>query len=148
MYRSACIVAIGLACSLVIMSNAYKVTIYGGTDFGSNYPLCIVLPPVLLKTVFTFRILWLAVVTIAVLVFVGQVATRVVVYFQYKSNVAVTVNYVNQIDFPTVTICNQNNYRYFDIYFIEKSRNRLWSKHEREWFICCQVPMPVVGHYI
>ena len=45
------------------------------------------------------------------LLFVGQVGTRIDVYFQYKSNVAVKVTYADEIDFPSVTICNQNNYR-------------------------------------
>ena len=49
---------------------------------------------------------------VAVLLFVGQVGMRVAVYFQYKSNVAVKMNYVDEIEFPSVTICNQNNYRY------------------------------------
>ena len=59
-----------------------------------------------------YRFLWLGVVVAAIAVFVGQVSERIVVYYQYKTNVAVTVNYVDRIDFPSVTICNQNNYRY------------------------------------
>ena len=31
----------------------------------------------------------------------------------YPSNVEITVTYVTPLDFPTVTICNENKYRYF-----------------------------------
>ena len=58
-----------------------------------------------------FRILWCCIVILAMLLFVGQVGTRIAVYFQHKSNVAVKVTYLDEIDFPSVTICNQNNYR-------------------------------------
>ena len=57
------------------------------------------------------------VVIIAIGIFVGQVGTRIAVYFQYKTNVDVKVKYVDEIDFPSVTICNQNNYRY-DLIFL------------------------------
>ena len=50
-------------------------------------------------------------VVLAVLIFVVQVSQRTVVYFQYKTNVAVEVKYIDKITFPSVTICNQNNYR-------------------------------------
>ena len=58
-----------------------------------------------------FKILWCVVVIAAVSLFVGQVGNRIGVYFQHKSNVVVKVNYEESIDFPSVTICNQNNYR-------------------------------------
>ena len=32
-------------------------------------------------------------------------------YFEYKSNVDVKITYVDEIDFPAVTVCNQNNRR-------------------------------------
>ena len=66
----------------------------------------------IINNTYNYRFLWFLVVMVAVLLFVGQVGMRVAVYFQYKSNVAVKVNYVDQIEFPSVTICNQNNYRY------------------------------------
>ena len=43
--------------------------------------------------------------------FIGQVSTRVAVFFEYKTNVAVKVKYVDELPFPAVTICNQNKYR-------------------------------------
>ncbi len=33
------------------------------------------------------------------------------IFFQYKTNVNVEVRYVRSIDYPSVSICNQNNYR-------------------------------------
>ncbi len=53
----------------------------------------------------------MAVVVLAIGLFVGQVAQRMAVYFQYKTNVAVEVTYADKIIFPAVTICNQNNFR-------------------------------------
>ena len=60
---------------------------------------------------FHFSALWCGVVLLAIGLFVGQVAYRIAAYFQYKSNVDVKVKYVDEMDFPAVTICNQNNYR-------------------------------------
>ena len=57
------------------------------------------------------RFLWLGVVTAAIVLFIGQVGNRVAVFFQYKTNVAVKVKYLKAIDFPSVTVCNQNNFR-------------------------------------
>ena len=48
------------------------------------------------------------------MLFIGQVGNRVTVFFQYKTNVAVKVKYLKAIDFPSVTICNQNNFRFVD----------------------------------
>ena len=59
-----------------------------------------------------FRYVWMGVVVLAVLLFVAQVSERMVVYFQYKTNVAVEVKYIDTVTFPSVTICNQNNFRY------------------------------------
>ena len=57
----------------------------------------------------------MGVVIIAVLLFVGQVSQRIAVYFQYKTNVAVEVKYPKSITFPSVTICNQNSFRYLGV---------------------------------
>ncbi len=51
------------------------------------------------------------IVAVSVSLFVAQVGQRVAVYFQYKTNVDVQVKYVDVIDFPAVTVCNQNNFR-------------------------------------
>ncbi len=59
-----------------------------------------------------FRYIWIIAVVVAISFFVSQVAQRMAVYFQYKTNVAVEVKYIDKIKFPAVTICNQNNYRY------------------------------------
>ena len=53
----------------------------------------------------------MGVVVLAVLLFVAQVSQRMVVYFQFKTNVAVEVKYTDVITFPALTLCNQNNYR-------------------------------------
>ncbi len=51
------------------------------------------------------------VVAVSIVLFVGQVGSRIAVYFEYKTNVDVEVKYVTTLDFPSVTICNQNNFR-------------------------------------
>ena len=62
------------------------------------------------------RFLWLGVVATAIFLFVAQVGTRVAVFFEYNTIVAVKVKYVKEIEFPSVTICNQNNYRLVRVY--------------------------------
>ena len=56
-------------------------------------------------------------VVVAVTLFVAQVGQRMAVYFQYKTNVDVEVKYVETVDFPSVTICNQNNYKSVSIQY-------------------------------
>ena len=58
------------------------------------------------------RILWVIAVAWSLTFFFLQVGQRIQVYFDYKTTVSVTVKYVNNIDFPSVTICNQNSYRW------------------------------------
>ena len=60
---------------------------------------------------FVYRILWFTAFAAAIILFVGQVGSRVAVFFEHKTNVAVKIKYVKQIEFPSVTICNQNSYR-------------------------------------
>ena len=50
--------------------------------------------------------------TIGVTLFVYQVTDRIIVYYQGNTNVDVAVKYVSSVEFPTVTICNQNQFRY------------------------------------
>ena len=68
--------------------------------------------PLLKNDLTICRYAWMGAVVLAVLFFMAQVSQRMVVYFQYKTNVGVEVKYVDTITFPSVTICNQNNYRW------------------------------------
>ena len=61
---------------------------------------------------FVIRILWFFVVVIGVTLFVYQVTDRIIVYYQRNTNVDVEVKYVSSVEFPSVTICNQNQFRY------------------------------------
>ena len=47
----------------------------------------------------------------AVMFFVVQVGIRIGVYFEYNTNVDVDVKFPTRIEFPSVTICNENHYR-------------------------------------
>ncbi len=60
---------------------------------------------------FHCRCAWFLAVSLAVLTFVAQVGNRMTVFFKYRTNVDVKINYVDKIEFPAVTVCNQNNYR-------------------------------------
>ena len=51
------------------------------------------------------------VVVIGVTLFVYQVTDRTIVYYQRNTNVDVAVKYVPSVEFPNVTICNQNQFR-------------------------------------
>ena len=59
-----------------------------------------------------FRILWFLVVAAATVLFVAQVGLRIRDYFDYSTNVGVDVKFVPKIEFPSVTICNENNHRF------------------------------------
>ena len=61
---------------------------------------------------FIFRILRFFVVVIGVLLFAHQITDRTIVYYQRNTNVDVAVKYVPSVEFPSVTICNQNQFRY------------------------------------
>ena len=50
-------------------------------------------------------------VVIGVTLFVYQVTDRIIVYYQRNTNVDVAVKYVPSAEFPSVTICNQNQFR-------------------------------------
>ena len=58
-----------------------------------------------------FRILWFFVVIVGVMLFAYQVTDRIMVYYQRNTNVDVEVKYVPSVEFPSVTICNQNQFR-------------------------------------
>ena len=51
----------------------------------------------------------------AMSLFMIQVGQRLQSYFAYETNVDVELIYANDIIFPVVTICNQNNFRQVDI---------------------------------
>ena len=61
---------------------------------------------------FVIRILWFLVVIIGVMLFAYQVTDRVIIYYQHNTNVDVEVKYVSSVEFPSVTICKQNQFRY------------------------------------
>jgi hypothetical protein len=47
----------------------------------------------------------------AIGIFVMQVGVRTFDYFQYNTIVDVQLVYTDNIPFPAVTLCNQNNFR-------------------------------------
>jgi hypothetical protein len=45
-------------------------------------------------------------------VFIVQVGTRSAVFFEYNTIVEVNRKFTDEIPFPAVTLCNQNNFRF------------------------------------
>ncbi|CAJ0965518.1 unnamed protein product, partial [Ranitomeya imitator] len=54
------------------------------------------------------RVLWIAVVMIFVIAALTQVYIRVINYFSWPTTTSVTVQYMDKIEFPSVTFCNLN----------------------------------------
>ncbi|XP_073505578.1 acid-sensing ion channel 5 [Phyllobates terribilis] len=57
------------------------------------------------------RVLWSAVVMIFVIAALTQVYIRVINYFSWPTTTSVTVQYMDKIEFPSVTFCNLNRYQ-------------------------------------
>ncbi|ELU05481.1 hypothetical protein CAPTEDRAFT_190760 [Capitella teleta] len=57
------------------------------------------------------KILWLICVTVALGLFLVNVISRAGNYFDYPTNVDVSVHYKESMQFPAVTLCNLNNFR-------------------------------------
>ncbi|XP_075193909.1 bile acid-sensitive ion channel [Anomaloglossus baeobatrachus] len=57
------------------------------------------------------RVLWSAVVLIFVIAALTQVYIRVINYFSWPTTTSVTVQYMDKIEFPSVTFCNLNRYQ-------------------------------------
>ena len=51
----------------------------------------------------------------AISLFMIQVGQRMQAYFNYETNVDVELVYPDEIDFPVVTLCNLNHYRYTSV---------------------------------
>ncbi|XP_030836695.1 acid-sensing ion channel 1C-like isoform X1 [Strongylocentrotus purpuratus] len=59
----------------------------------------------------TRRMVWSWVIAVALGVMTYQVFDRCLYYSQYPKSVDVEINYVNNLTFPTVAICNYNSFR-------------------------------------
>ncbi|XP_038051438.1 acid-sensing ion channel 2-like [Patiria miniata] len=57
------------------------------------------------------KLLWLTILLVCLGVCVWQITDRFRRYFKYEATTAVSVEYVGDLDFPAVTICNFNRYR-------------------------------------
>ena len=60
---------------------------------------------------FNFRILWVLVVIGAIIFFSIQVKDRIAAYLRHESIVNFEVRYTDKLDYPAITICNQNTFR-------------------------------------
>ena len=62
--------------------------------------------------IYIFRVLWCAAVISAIIFFTYQLGNRLHVYFEYQSTVSVEMKFTDSMEFPAVTLCNQNSFRY------------------------------------
>ena len=53
-----------------------------------------------------------------------QIVDRVMFYYTWPINVNVQINYVKSLDFPAVTICNQNAFRLVIMHQVSKFTTR------------------------
>ena len=66
----------------------------------------------------SYRLIWTVFVTIAIGLFVYQAGSRTHTFYKYNTDVDSAVIYTNEMAFPTVTLCNQNAYRWVLIIFL------------------------------
>ncbi|XP_061183635.1 acid-sensing ion channel 5-like [Saccostrea echinata] len=57
------------------------------------------------------RLFWLLLLLVCLAVLVYQIIDRVIYFYSYPVTVNVKVNYNRTLEFPAVTICNQNAYK-------------------------------------
>ena len=60
----------------------------------------------------TFRVLWILVLIAVYVIFSYFLALRIIRYYEYATTLHVEETYVDKLPFPTVTICNQNKFRW------------------------------------
>ena len=56
------------------------------------------------------RVVWLCILLICLGVCIAQITDRVQRFFKFDASTAISVEYVGDLDFPAVTICNFNRY--------------------------------------
>lgn len=56
--------------------------------------------------------MWLLFVLACLIAVILQIVDRVQYFYSWPLNVNVKINYNQTLDFPAVTICNQNAFRY------------------------------------
>ncbi|XP_069061935.1 acid-sensing ion channel 5 [Pleurodeles waltl] len=57
------------------------------------------------------KVLWTSVVFGSVIIVCWQICTRIINYFSWPTTTSVTVQYVENIEFPAVTFCNLNRFQ-------------------------------------
>ena len=93
---------------------------------------------------FIFRILWVLVVIGAIIFFSMQVKDRIAAYLRHESIVNFEVRYTDKLEYPAITICNQNTFRWEWHHSSErKDINYLYfSSHKHHWhFPKCSEPL-------
>ena len=80
-------------------------------DLQWSYKMIKIFSIIFFIKLFLNRGIWLLVVLTALSVFVIQVGIRTGNYLEYKTTLDVTQLYKDKLEFPAITICNQNMHR-------------------------------------
>ena len=68
--------------------------------------------------IFLHRVIWGILVLTAIGIFLANMINRLEYYFSYQKTINVEVEYLDEIEFPAVTICNENQYKSVHFCFI------------------------------
>lgn len=82
--------------------------IYNKQMFFSVMSAYILMPSPLCLIFMFFSVIWMILVAGGICGLLYYMIDRIAVYLRYDVNVNVIVNYVDVMEFPAVTICNQN----------------------------------------
>ena len=72
---------------------------------------------ILINILFSTRVLWAVGILAALGLCVTYITLRTLVYYDYETNVKSELIYPDKQPFPAVTICNQNTFRYVNVYW-------------------------------
>ena len=61
--------------------------------------------------IFSYRVIWVLIVCAGVITFGVQIAHNVATFLEYHVTVNVKINYNTSLEFPAVSLCNQNDFR-------------------------------------
>lgn len=58
------------------------------------------------------RFLWILMILAALIIFLYYLSDRLIQYFKYEKVISVEESYVDQMEYPAITLCNQNTFKY------------------------------------
>ena len=58
------------------------------------------------------RFLWILMILAALIIFLYYLSDRLIQYFKYEKVISVEESYVDQMEYPAITLCDQNTFKY------------------------------------